>query len=73
MGAFAAPSNTTVARFYALFDSTSAEAVSAFAQDWSGNVLFILPDFHRTDRILDKAERDDAEMVMVVRKRTPKR
>jgi hypothetical protein len=29
-------------------------------------VSFILPDFHMVDRILDKVERDNAEVVLIV-------
>ena len=73
VGALASPSNTTVSRFYAPFDSTSADGFDAFTQDWSGNALFILPDLHRIDQGLEKVERDDAEVVMVVPEWTAKR
>ena len=64
--AFASPTNATVARFYAAFDSTTAEGVDALGQAWSSGVLFILPDFHRISEVLDKVERDNAEVIMLV-------
>ena len=63
---FAAAHNTTAARFNSLFDSTSSEAVDAMAQDWSIGVSYILPNFHIIDQILDKIERDNAEVVIIV-------
>ena len=65
---FAGEHNTTAKRFNSLFDSQHAEAVDAMAQDWSEGVSFILPDFHMIDCILDKIERDNAEVVLVVPK-----
>ena len=51
---------------YALGFRGAAECVGAFAQGWSCGVLFILPDFYRIGLVLDEAERDDAELAMVL-------
>ena len=64
--AFASPTNATVARFYAAFDSPTAEGVDAFGQAWSSGVIFVLPDFSRINEVLDKIERENAEVVMRV-------
>jgi len=63
---FAAAHNATAARFNSLFDSTSSEAVDAMAQSWRTGVSFIVPNFHMIDQILDKVERDNAEVVIIV-------
>ena len=63
---FAGDHNTTAKRFNALFDSKHAEAADAMAQDWSEGVSFILPDFHMVDRIMDKIERDNANVTLIV-------
>ena len=62
----AAQNTTTTTRFNSLFDSTSSEAVDAMAQDWSIGVSFILPNFHVIDQIMDKIERDNAEVLLIV-------
>jgi hypothetical protein len=64
--AFAAPHNAVCARFFARFDATTVEATDALAQDWSQDVMFVLPDFHQIDAILDRIERDNAEAVLIV-------
>jgi len=64
--AFAAPHNTVCPRFFALFDSDKVETVDALGQDWSQDVMFVLPDFHKIDLILDHIERDDAVVVLIV-------
>lgn len=66
VGRFAAAHNATAARFDSLFYSTSSETVDAMAQDWSTGMSYILPNFHMIDRILDKIERDNAEVVIIV-------
>jgi hypothetical protein len=63
---FACQHNATVGRFNSLFDSTDSEAVDAMAQDWSQGVSYILPNFHMIDQIMDKVERDNAEVVLIV-------
>ena len=35
-------------------------------QDWSEGVSFILPDFFKVDKIMDKIEQDNAEAVLIV-------
>jgi hypothetical protein len=62
--AFAAPHNTVRPRFFALFDTV--EAVDALGQDWSKDTMFVLPDFHRIDAILDHIERDNAVVILIV-------
>jgi hypothetical protein len=64
--AFAAPHNAVCPRFFALFDSNAVEAVDAFGQDWSRDAMFVLPDFHRIDAILDHIERDNAVVVLIM-------
>ena len=66
VGSFVAAHNAIAACFNFLFDSTSSEAVDARAQDWSTGMSYILPNFHMIDRILDKIERDNAEVVIIV-------
>jgi hypothetical protein len=63
---FAATHNAVAQRFNALFDSVAAEAVDAMGQDWSEGVSFILPDFFKVDKIMDKIEQDNAEAVLIV-------
>jgi len=63
---FAAPHNAVCERFNSKFETHEAEAADAFAQCWSEGVSFVLPDFHKVDRVLDLIERDDAEVVLVV-------
>jgi hypothetical protein len=64
VGRFAGDHNTTAKRFDLLVDSRHAEAVGAMAEDWSDGVSFILPEFQMAGRILDKVERDSAEVVL---------
>ena len=66
VGSFVAAHNAIAACFNSLFDYTSSEAVDARAQDWSTGMSYILPNFHMIDRILDKIERDNAEVVIIV-------
>ena len=63
---FACEHNTTCPRFNSLIESRHSEAVDAMAQDWSSGVSFILPNFHMIDQIIDKIERDNAEVVLIV-------
>ena len=63
---FACEHNTTCPRFNSLIESRHSEAVDAMAQDWSTGVSYILPNFHMVDQILDKIERDNAEVVLIV-------
>lgn len=63
---FAAAHNATCARFNSRFDSAQSEAVDAFSQCWSGEVNYVLPDFHQIDRVLDHIERDNADVILVV-------
>ena len=64
--AFAAPHNAIVSRFFARYGAVVAEAQNAFAQSWSHDTLYILPDFHAIDKILDKIERDNATAILIV-------
>jgi len=66
VGSFVPAHNAIAACFNSLFDYTSSEAVDARAQDWSTGVSYILPNFHMIDRILDKIEQDNAEVVIIV-------
>ena len=61
---FAGDHNTTAKRFNSLFDWRYAEAVGVMAKDWTEGVSFILPEFQMAGRILDKVERDSAEVVL---------
>jgi hypothetical protein len=63
---FAGDHSTTAKRFNSLFDSRHAEAVDTMAQDKSKGVPFIFLGFYITDRILDKTELDNADVVLVV-------
>ena len=67
---FASDHNATCPRFNALAPSRYAEAIDAFGQDWSEGVSYVLPDFHKIDRVLDMVERDDAAAVLVFPKWT---
>ena len=64
--AFAAPHNAIAKRFYARHGAVSAEARDAFAQSWSSGVLYMLPDFHAIDKVLDKIECDNAIVIIIV-------
>jgi hypothetical protein len=64
--AFAAPHNHVVPRFFARYGAVAAEARDAFAQDWSSGALFVLPDFHVLGNVLDRIERDNAVVVLIV-------
>jgi len=64
----AAPHNATCARFNSKFHCAGAESVDAFGQDWRVGTSFVLGDFRHTavDRVLDKVERDNARVVLIV-------
>jgi len=63
---FAAPHNAVTPRFFAMFDTHTAEAVDCFAQSWASDALFVLPDFHKIDQVLDALERDNAVATLIV-------
>jgi len=64
---FAAAHNTTAARFNSLFDSTSSEAVDAVAQDWrKTGALACRTSCLTSTSAIDKIERDNAEVVIIV-------
>jgi hypothetical protein len=63
---FAAAHNATAARFNSLFDTAGAEAVDAFSQSWAAGVSYILHDFLHIMAVMDKVERDDAEVILII-------
>ena len=64
--AFAAAHIRVGPRFFARYGAVAAEARDAPAQDWFSGTLFLLPDFHVLGSVLDRIERDNADVVLIV-------
>ncbi|XP_063289994.1 zinc finger protein 724-like [Pelobates fuscus] len=61
---FASRLNTQLSRFFSWRPDPMAEAVDAFLQDWSGDLLYAFPLFSMIPRSLLQTRRHRAELVM---------